>query len=183
MQNSDEWLKAIGSKGLGELLRFQLQMVTRRVSMGWTARELRKAIIDQGYKFNPETGSLVWKMADVQEWCRILGGKLVVTFPGVPEPDMEMFSLLAQAMSSVLDENAVDRFRAVRFLAMARVTMGASTKEFAKKINMTPEGVSSWEAGTENPLIPGLFRHAFGLDGTARLDFVETEPVKGPKGR
>lgn len=177
------WELIIGPEGRKELLRFQLQMITRRTAMGWDHKDLKKAISDQGYSFSPESGSLMWQMADTQAWCRILGGKLLVTFPGVPKPDTDELDLIMGNLAAVFKEDELDRYQAVRYLSAARVKAGIDAATFGKKIGMTAGGVTGWEQNTENPMIPSLFRHAIALGGMVRLDFEEVAQVKGPKGR
>lgn len=178
-----DWDLILGTEGRKEILRFQLQMITRRTAMGWDHKDLKKAIADQGFNFNPEAGSLAWQMADTQTWCRILGGRLVVTFPGVPTPDTSELDLIMGNLAFVFKEDELDRYKAIRFLGAARIAAGYNTAEFGAKIGMSAGGVSGWESSTENPMIPGLFRHAQALGGTVRLDFEELPVVKGPKGR
>jgi len=177
------WDVVIGSTGRKEILRFQLQMITRRTAMGWSHKDLKKAIADQGYNFNPETGSLFWKMVDTQAWCRILGGRLRVTFPGVPVPDTGELDQVMEAMAAVFKEDELDRYKAIRYLSTARMQAGVSIPEFAQRIGITTSATSTWEQNTESPMIPGLFRHAQALGGTVRLDFEELPLVKGPAGR
>lgn len=177
------WELIIGPEGRKELLRFQLQMITRRIAMGWDHKDLKKAITDQGYGFSPESGSLLWQMADTQTWCRILGGKLAVTFPGVPEPDTDELDLIMGNLAAVFKEDELDRYKAVRYLGAARVKAGIDSATFGQMIGMTSGAVTGWEQNTENPMIPSLFRHAIALGGTVHLNFEEVTPINGVKNR
>jgi hypothetical protein len=176
-----DWGLILGPDGRKECLRFQLQMVTVRVSQGLEPKDLRAKLA--GLNFNPEGGSLVWAMADVQEWCKALGGRLQVSFPGVPEPDQEELDQITELLRLMYDQDTFDRWYAVRYLGLARVSAGLDSKTFAQKIGLSVGGVTSWEGSTDSPMIPTLVRHARGLGGGMRLDFLPNELVQGPKGR
>lgn len=183
MMARTDWDLVMGKEGREELLRFQLQMIGVRVKMGWGNREVRKALKDLGLHFNPEGHSMTWAMVDVQEWCKLLGGRLEVSYPGVPVPDPDEVDQFSAVLRVLYSDDEFQRWFAVRYLAAARVKAGVSAKDFAAKIGATIGAVTAWESSTDSPLIPALMRHARGLGGIVRLDFVPVEQVKGPAGR
>lgn len=178
-----DWESAVGKAGRSELMRFQFEMIKIRAGLGWTHKDLRVALKKLANNTNPETGSLYWQMANAQEWCRVLGGKLLITYNDLPTPDADEVDATVQQLKALFLEDEFERWMAVRLLAQSRIAAGISTHEMGKRIGLTGSAVGHWEQETPNPMIPGLMRHAYALGGTVRLDFVEVEPVKGPRGR
>jgi hypothetical protein len=178
-----DWESIVGKEGRRELLRFQLEMIKVRTSLGWSHRDLRMALKKLGSNTNPETGSLYWQMANTQDWCAVLGGKLVVSYEDLPVPDPDELDAVMQGLRALFKEAEFDRWYAVRWLAQARIAAGVSFTEMGERIGLTGSGVGHWEQDTSNPMIPGLMRHAHALGGRVVLGFEAVEPVKGPAGR
>lgn len=178
-----DWESIVGKDGRTELMRFQFEMIKIRASIGWTHKDLRSALKKLANNTNPETGSLYWQMANTQEWCRVLGGKLLITYDNMPTPDADEVDATVQQLKALFLEDEFERWMAVRLLAQSRIAAGISIREMGAKIGLTGSAVGNWEQNTPNPMIPSLMRHAYALGGTVRLDFVPVEPVKGPAGR
>ncbi len=178
-----DWESVVGRQGRAELMRFQFEMIKVRASLGWTHKDLRIALKKLANNSNPETGSLYWQMANAQEWCKVLGGKLLVTYDNMPTPDPDELDAVVQQLKALFLEDEFERWMAVRLLAQSRIAAGISTHEMGKKIGLSGASVAHWEQETPNPMIPSLMRHAYALGGTVHLDFVAVEPVKGPVGR
>ena len=171
MGNAD-WNLVLRTEGRAEMLRFQLEMIKERAGKGWTHQDLRKALMGQGRPINPESGSLAWRMSDVQLWCRLLDGSLAIQFPRVPKPDKSELDQLMGNLAALFDKETFERWSAVRYLAAARIKAGVSVSEMALRTGIGKTSVAGWENNTDNPMIPGLYRHARALGGTIRLDFV-----------
>ncbi len=178
-----DWETVVGKEGRRELLRFQFEMIKTRATIGWTHKDLRTALKAMGNNTNPETGSLYWQMANVQDWCKVLGGELAITFNNLPKPDPDELDAIVQQLKALFPKDQFDRWFAVRYLAQCRIAAGITTHEMGLKIGMTGAGVGHWEQDTDNPMIPGLMRHAHTLGGSLTLHFVPVEQVKGPAGR
>jgi DNA-binding XRE family transcriptional regulator len=178
-----DWEQIIGKAGRQELLRFQLEMIKVRAGLGWQHRDLRAALKGLGNNSNPEMGSLYWQMANVQDWCQVLGGRLLIRYEGLPTPDPNELEAVMQKLKALFKQDEFERWFAVHLLAQCRIAAGMSTEEMGKLIGLSSSGVGHWENETDNPMIPGLMRHAHALGGTVHLDFVPVEPVKGPTGR
>lgn len=178
-----DWLAVMGERGRAETLRFQFEMIKYRSGMGWSHKDLRNALMQKGNTYNPETGSLVWQMADVQQWCSLLGGRLVITYPGLAVPVGNDHDAMVQNLRALFAEDEYDRWYAVRYLAQVRVNQGISAKDMAARIGTSAGAVTGWENGTNNPIIASLMRHAYALGGDVRLDFEPEPVVQGPTGR
>jgi DNA-binding XRE family transcriptional regulator len=178
-----DWEVIVGKQGRQELLRFQLEMINVRVGLGLSHRDLRNALKKLGNNSNPETGSLYWQMANVQDWCEVLGGKLALTYHNLPDPDPDELDGVVQGLRAMFKEAEFDRWYAVRYLAQARIASKINTVEMGKRIGLTSSGVGHWEQDTANPMIPSLMRHAQALGGFVTLGYEAADLVQGPNGR
>lgn len=178
-----DWESVVGKEGRRELLRFQLEMINLRAGLGWAHRDLRTALKKLGNNTNPETGSLYWQMANVQDWCQVLGGRLLVEYQDMPTPDADEMDAVMQGLAAMFKAQEFDRWLAVRVLAQSRIAAGVSTTALGKIIGLSASAVGHWEQDTPNPMIPALMRHAHALGGSVHLHFQAIEPIKGPTGR
>lgn len=171
-----------------QLLRIRRYLIGYRITNGWTQAQLSDKVNgSEGAVYDLESNDTwQWRLSRLQDWVAAFGlrlGAKVMLPSGSTDFAVHVRSEVAAAYDlSVSGANwrYWQRVYLPLCLKQARIELGVSAKEMARRLNVTPKAVTNDDNSEYEPLLAKLMQHARALGCWIRLN-LQGEPMPGPQ--